>query len=80
MGQKEREDIRWISSLHEVERLKIRELSDRVQPSGVCSVKLALAHRIASMERQTPLPQNSKSLIDRTYKLRFRRFLRHFTI
>jgi len=27
---------------------KIHELSDRVQLSGVCSVKLALAHRIAS--------------------------------
>lgn len=26
---------------------KIRELSDRVRLSGVCSVKLALAHRIA---------------------------------
>ena len=28
---------------------KIHELSDRVRLSGVCSVKLALAHRIASM-------------------------------
>ena len=27
---------------------KIHELSDRVRLSGVCSVKLALAHRIAS--------------------------------
>lgn len=54
---------------------KIHELSDRVRLSGVCSVKLALAHRIAPMERRRPRCQQTRVLIDRTYKSCFR-FLR----
>lgn len=61
--------------------MKIHELSDRVRLSGVCSVKLALAHRIAS-DRATaaataiavmvPRDEERFVLIDRTYKSYFR--------
>lgn len=46
---------------------KIHELSDRVRLSGVCSVKLALAHRIApdraTTAAQPPPPQRQETKV-----------------
>lgn len=46
---------------------KIHELSDRVRLSGVCSVKLALAHRIASMGTTSAAMPADDEGFDRSY-------------